>query len=79
MFAGFYPSTDCIPPKEQLGPTPDVHDIKAMNAYNSESKAFNILAESFNGCIKSYVARAQTDIDRITGAARDAVTQTKVL
>ncbi len=68
MPSGFYPSPDCTQPNSQpLGTVPDIHDVKAMDAYNRNVKAYNALANYFNACLKGYIARAQVDIARIKG------------
>jgi hypothetical protein len=74
MPSGFYPSPDCVGPK-LLGPVPDGHDIKAMDAYNTEVSRFNGAAAVFTECIKRYAARAQVDIERVEKAQGDAALQ----
>jgi hypothetical protein len=76
MSSGFYPSPDCTQPdKQPLGAVPDGHDVKAMEAYNRNVKAYNALAEAFTACLKGYVTRANADIERIEESVRgDTVT-----
>jgi hypothetical protein len=76
MAAGFYSSPGCVAPdRQQLGPVPDGHDVKAMEVHNHNVETNNILADEFNACIKGYVGRAHVDIQRIENAQRNAASQ----
>ena len=75
MPAGFYPAPDCITPDRKLGTQPDGFDAKAMNAYNTKVRTFNVLAAGYNDCDRSYVARARVDIEQIEQSRRDATAQ----
>jgi hypothetical protein len=72
MASGFYPSPDCIAPDRALGAIPNGRDTDAMEARNTRVRTFNVLAGGFNDCIKAYVAKAQTDIERVEQAQKDA-------
>ena len=75
MPSSFYPSPECIMPDKALGTTPDGRDLSAMEAYNAKVRAFNALAEDFNKCVQSYVARAHVDVEHIESARREAASR----
>ena len=77
MPLGFYPPPDCIQPDRKPGTAPDVRNVKAMGAHNTDVRTFNALANDFNGCIKAYVVQAKIDIEHVEKAQRDAALEAR--
>ena len=70
----FYPKSPCIKPDAAgIGDKPrDARDVKAVDEYNRRIQTYNTVAQTFNGCVTDYAAKARNDIDRIQAAIRDA-------
>ena len=67
----FYPHPTCVKPTEKLvapGNSPD-----AMNSYNMRVREFNKRAAAYNTCLKTYIDKAQNDINAIQAIVHAAV------
>jgi hypothetical protein len=74
MAPDFYPRPTCVKPdRTGLGGAPGVQNQDAMRAYNYKVKRFNENAAAFNGCIKTYIDKAQNDISAIQAIVHAAV------
>jgi len=75
MAPDFYPHPACVKPdKTGLNSAPGVQNQDAMRAYNYKVKRFNENAAAFSACIKTYIDKAQNDINTIQAIVHAAVT-----
>lgn len=68
----FYPRPPCVKPDKGHLVQPG-NDVDAMRVYNARVKEFNDRAVAFNACLKTYINKAQNDINIIQAIVHAAV------